>query len=67
VQSDNGGDDQACGSDSHDGVELVPARDVNDIGALTAARFVCKGIGCIARQRGRAAVDALAMADERKA
>jgi agmatinase len=36
-----------------DVVELVPARDVNDIGALTAARFVCKGIGCIARQRGR--------------
>jgi agmatinase len=50
-----------------DVVELVPARDVNDIGALTAARFVCKGIGCIARQRGRAAVDALLLADERKA
>jgi agmatinase len=37
-----------------DVVELVPSRDVNQIGAFTAARFVCKAIGCIARQRGRA-------------
>jgi agmatinase len=36
-----------------DVVELVPSRDVNGIGALTAARFICKAIGCIARQRRR--------------
>jgi agmatinase len=36
-----------------DVVELAPSRDVNQIGAFTAARFVCKAIGCIARQRGR--------------
>ena len=36
-----------------DVVELVPSRDVNEIGALTAARFISKAIGCIARQRGR--------------
>jgi agmatinase len=35
-------------------VELVPARDVNDIGAFTAARVLCKALGCIARQRARA-------------
>jgi agmatinase len=34
-----------------DVVELVPSRDVNEIGALTAARLVCKVLGCIARQR----------------
>jgi agmatinase len=37
-----------------DVVELVPSRDVNEIGAFSAARLVCKAIGCIARQRGRA-------------
>jgi agmatinase len=36
-----------------DVVELVPSLDVNGIGALTAARFICKAIGCIASQRGR--------------
>jgi agmatinase len=34
-----------------DVVELVPARDVHGIGAFTAARIVCKAIGCIAHQR----------------
>jgi agmatinase len=36
-----------------DVVELVPSRDVNGIGALTAARFICKAIGCVASQRRR--------------
>jgi agmatinase len=39
-----------------DVVELVPSRDRNEIGAFTAARFVCKAIGCAARQRGRVEV-----------
>lgn len=34
-----------------DVVEFVASRDVNEIGAFTAARFVCKAIGCIGRQR----------------
>jgi len=34
-----------------DVVELVPKRDVNGIGALTAARFICKAAGRIAHQR----------------
>jgi agmatinase len=34
-------------------VELVPSRDANGIGALTAARLLCKALGCIAQQRSR--------------
>jgi agmatinase len=36
-----------------DMVELVPERDVNNIGALCAARIICHAIGCIGRQKGR--------------
>jgi agmatinase len=32
-------------------VELVPSLDIRGLGTLTAARLVCKALGCIAHQR----------------
>jgi agmatinase len=32
-------------------VELVPERDVQNIGAICAARIICNAIGCVAKQK----------------
>jgi agmatinase len=32
-------------------VELVPERDLQNIGAICAARIICNAIGCAAKQK----------------